>query len=61
MYDVAGTLLNRIKNMYVNSLAFVRVKGCKSEYFRIDSSVRQGCIMSPWLFNIYIYIFIFIY
>ena len=25
-----------------------------SEWFRIDSEVRQGCIMSPWLFNVYI-------
>ena len=31
--------------MYVNSLACVRVKG-----------VRQGCIMSLWLFNVYIHI-----
>ena len=24
-----------------------------SEQFRIDSGVRQGCIMSTWLFNVY--------
>ena len=29
----------------------ILVKGC--ENFRIDSGVRQGCIMSPWLFNVY--------
>ena len=23
--------------------------------FRIDSGVRKGCIMSPWLFNVYMY------
>ena len=23
--------------------------------FRIDSGVRQGCIMSPWLFNVYMH------
>ena len=32
----------------------VRLKGGESEQFRIDSEVRQGCIMSPWLFNVYI-------
>ena len=42
-----------IKSIYVDSLACVRVKGGKSEQFRIDSGVRQGCIMSPWLFNVY--------
>ena len=39
--------------MYVDSSACVRVKGGESERFRIDSGVRQGCIMSPWLFNVY--------
>ena len=31
MYDVGCKLLNDIKNMYVNSLACVRVKGDESE------------------------------
>ena len=47
-------MVNGIKSMYVNSLAYVRVKGSESQCFRIDSGVRQGCIMSPWLFNVYI-------
>ena len=42
-----------IKSMYVDSSSCVRVKGDESERFRIDSEVRQGCIMSPWLFNVY--------
>ena len=53
MYDVDGKLLNDIKSMYVNNLACVRVKGGERECFRINSGVRQGCIMSPWLFNVY--------
>ena len=53
MYDVGGKLLNGIKSIYVNSLACVRVKGGESEGFRINSCVRQGCFMSPWLFNVY--------
>ena len=55
IYDVGGggKLLSEIKSIYVDSSAYVRVKGCESEQFRIDSGVRQGCIMSPWLFNIY--------
>ena len=39
--------------MYIDSSAFVRVKWGESEHFRTDSGVRQGCIMSPWLFNVY--------
>ena len=42
-----------IKSMYVDSSAFVRVKGNESEWFRIYSGMRQVCIMSPWLFNVY--------
>ena len=53
MYDVGGKLLNGIRSTYVNSLACVKVKGSESECFRIDSFVRRGCIMSLWLFNVY--------
>ena len=52
-YDVDSKQLNEIKSIYVNSLSFVRVKRSESECFRVDSGVRQGCIMSPWLFNVY--------
>ena len=52
MHDLGGKMLNGIKSMYVNSLACVRIKGGESEYFRIDSGMRQGCIMSPWLFKV---------
>ena len=34
--------------MYIDSLACVRVQWDESEWFRI-----VGCIMSPWLFNVY--------
>ena len=37
--------------MLIDSSAWVRVKGGESERYRIYSGVRQGCIMSPWLFN----------
>ena len=53
MYDVGGKLFNGAKSIYVNSLACVRVKMGKSECFRIGSGVRQGCIVFPWLFNVY--------
>ena len=47
-----GKLLSGIKGMYVGNLACIRVKVGKSEWFMIDSGMRQGCIMSPWLFNV---------
>ena len=53
-YEVRDKHFSGIKSMYVNSSACVRVKGDESEQFRIDSGMRQGCIKSPWLFNVYI-------
>ena len=53
MYDAGGKLLNGVNSIYVNSLAYVSVEGSESECFRIDGGVRQVCIMSPWLFKIY--------
>ena len=43
-----GKHLNGINSLHVNSLGCVRVKGGESECFRIDSGVRQGCIVYPW-------------
>ena len=53
MYDEGDKLWNGIKSMYVNNLGCVRVKGGEIECFSINSSVRQGCIKSPSLFNVY--------
>ena len=39
--------------MYIDSLDCVTLKGSESKWFRIDSGVRQGCIVSLWLFNVY--------
>ena len=39
--------------MYISSLACVKVKRVESKYFRIYCGVRQVCIMSPWVFNVY--------
>ena len=46
MMYVGGKLLNGIKSRHVNSLACVQVKGGESGCFKIDTGVRQVCIMS---------------
>ena len=45
IYDVGGKLFNGIKSIYVNSLVRVRVKRCESDCYRIDSGIRQVCIV----------------
>ena len=53
IYGVDGRLLKGIKSLYDESEACVRVNRMESEWFKIGNGVRQGCVMSPWLFNIY--------
>ena len=44
---MGGKLLIGIKSMYVKGIGCVREKGGESECFRINSGVRQVCIMYP--------------
>src|SRR5678815_3270400 len=53
IYDVGGKLLNGIKSMYGDSEACVRINRVESDWFNINSRVRLGCVMSPWLSNLY--------
>ena len=53
MNDVGVKFMSGIKIIHIDSSACVRVKGGENEQFRVDSGVKQGCIMSPWLFNVY--------
>ena len=40
--------------MYMNCEACVKVLGGKSGWFKVGQGVRQGCVMPPWLFNVYV-------
>ena len=39
--------------MHFKSLVYVKVQKGESECFIIDSDVRHDCIITPWLFNVY--------
>ena len=42
-----------IANLYLNQTIYVNIAGNKTEETKIQRSVRQGCVLSPILFNIY--------
>ncbi len=53
LYGVGGKLFERIKSFYENASVSVWVNGELSESFNVEVGVRQECVLSPWLFNIY--------
>ncbi|KAI8422423.1 hypothetical protein MSG28_006263 [Choristoneura fumiferana] len=46
-------LIVLLRRLYESGTAAVRVDGTLSENFKTEAGVRQGCILSPLLFNTY--------
>jgi hypothetical protein len=42
-----------MKNLYTNQQASVKTEYGNTNWFNIGKGVRQGCILSPYLFNLY--------
>ena len=42
-----------LRNMYAGQEATVRTGHVTTDWFQIEKGVRQGCILSPCLFNLY--------
>ena len=53
VYGVGGKLLKAVQSFYVDSRSCVQVGNDVSEWFPVNVGLRQGCVMSPWLFNVY--------
>jgi hypothetical protein len=49
---IQGPYINMIKAIYSKPVANIKVNGKKLEAFPLKSGTRQGCPLSPYLFNI---------
>ena len=48
-----GPFLNIIKDIYSKSSSVVKVSNKRADFLTAKKGVRQGCPLSPMLFNIY--------
>jgi hypothetical protein len=50
---VSAHLVKLIRSLYEDQEATIRTAHGDTDWFRIGKGVRQGCILSPFLFNLY--------
>ena len=51
---VGGRFYDLIKDLYTNTRCAVKVSDHRTPFFPYHKGVRQGCVLSPLLFNLYI-------
>ena len=53
-FNISGKLIETIQSLYENAMSAVLVQGATGEWFHTSVGVRQGCLLSPTLFNIFL-------
>ena len=51
-YGIPEELVELLEDLYSKTISAVRVDGELTEWFRVNVGVRQGCGLSPYLFNL---------
>ena len=53
-FGIDGNFFNVIKNIYSNDKICIKHENKTTELFEVNLGVKQGCILSPLLFNIFL-------
>ena len=53
-YNISVNLVRTIEQLYDKATRAVQMNGSIGEWFRTTVGVRQGCLLSPTLFNIFL-------
>ena len=53
-YNISTNLIQVIKNLYNKATSAVLFIGSIGDWFQTTVGVRQGCLLSPTLFNIFL-------
>ena len=53
-YNISANLVRIIEQLYDKATSAVQMNGSIGEWFRTTVGVRQGCFLSPTLFNIFL-------
>ena len=53
-FNISGKLIETIQSLYENAMSAVLVQGTTGAWFHTSVVVRQGCLLSPTLFNMFL-------
>ena len=53
-YNINANLVRAIEHLYDNDISAVHMNGSTGEWFRTTVGVRQGCLLLPTLFKIFL-------
>ena len=51
---IDGKMFNALKSLYSNVKCTVRLNGVHSDWFKVQTGHKQGCILSHLLFNAFV-------